>query len=365
MIMKLTEKRKKRIDKVAKLYGIPSIYPYSKKVAQIILTTLLAVLLTVSVIGFPILLIKDCAEDNVTTAYAEETYTTPNLTYGYVEFNVSFPLYYGVSGTPYYIYDSKDLIFRMYDDRVELYNPSNRSFTPVILSSGNSYSGYSSLEFFTLIYDNGLVPSTRVTSYQCIVSSPQYNQYPSQLLSLINSVSVYSTSTDLTVVFNGSLSYQFVLEYPSVYNSVRYTALDFGVLDENNLLYSANIVSGQYFYDLGYEGGKDTNFQNGYNDGLRDGKEQGIEIGREQVESTIPQIKNEEFTKGYNKAVDDLGSPYTFDRLLDSIFYAPLKAISSVLNFEILGVNVYNLVNALFTLMLVIIVVKIVFVFIS
>ena len=50
---------------------------------------------------------------------------------------------------------------------------------------------------------------------------------------------------------------------------------------------------------------------------------------------------------------------FTFSKLMDSIAFAPIKTLYSILNFEILGVNVFDFLTALLTLGLALMILKI------
>lgn len=93
----------------------------------------------------------------------------------------------------------------------------------------------------------------------------------------------------------------------------------------------------------------------------------------------IDAIYNTGYNSGYNKATEDLydtrynagyqngyiqgvaeSNEYSFVGLLNAVFYSPLKAFVSMLNFEILGVNILTFVTALLTLAVVTTLIKVV-----
>lgn len=79
-----------------------------------------------------------------------------------------------------------------------------------------------------------------------------------------------------------------------------------------------------------------SKYEEGYKKGYKDGQEYGEFIGE---------------NKGYIDGVND-SNEYTFTSLLDAVFYAPLKTFISIFNFEILGVNVLNIVTFVLTVLL-------------
>lgn len=82
-----------------------------------------------------------------------------------------------------------------------------------------------------------------------------------------------------------------------------------------------------------------------------DGKEEGEAIGYQNGYNTG-------YNKGYSEGTNDKNT-YTFSKLMDSIAFAPIKTLYSILNFEILGVNVFDFLTALLTLGLALMILKI------
>lgn len=106
------------------------------------------------------------------------------------------------------------------------------------------------------------------------------------------------------------------------------------------------VTSADANYSLGYSQGFTAGETTGYSTGYDAGKTEGQSIG---------------YTTGYGagKAYGlALGSDYTFMSFFSAIFDAPIQALTGLLNFEILGVNLFNFVTALFTLGLILALVK-------
>lgn len=106
------------------------------------------------------------------------------------------------------------------------------------------------------------------------------------------------------------------------------------------------VISADANFSLGYAQGFTAGETSGYNTGYDTGLTEGREIG---------------YTTGYGAGKADglaLGSDYTFMSLFSAIFDAPIQALTGLLNFEILGINLYNFVTALFTLGLILALIK-------
>lgn len=105
-------------------------------------------------------------------------------------------------------------------------------------------------------------------------------------------------------------------------------------LDSRTYYLSTNIDSSSADYQQGYLDGENS----GYDEGYKNGKLVGYE-------------------DGFNNGVASAGD-YTFISLLGAVIDAPIQALNGFLNFELLGFNMFNFVSALFTLCLIIVVVK-------
>lgn len=82
-----------------------------------------------------------------------------------------------------------------------------------------------------------------------------------------------------------------------------------------------------------------------------DGKQEGEAIGYQNGYNTG-------YNKGYSEGTNDKNT-FTFSKLMDSIAFAPIKTLYSILNFEVLGVNVFDFLTALLTLGLALMILKI------
>lgn len=77
--------------------------------------------------------------------------------------------------------------------------------------------------------------------------------------------------------------------------------------------------------------------------------------GRDSVD--IDSIKSQAFNKGKQAGIES-ANKYTFSALVSSVVDAPIKAITGLLNFEIFGVNLKSFMLSLFTIAVVIAIVK-------
>lgn len=89
-------------------------------------------------------------------------------------------------------------------------------------------------------------------------------------------------------------------------------------------------------------------YQNGYNDGFGVGKANGFSDGFKSGKAS-----------GYNEGLN-AANQFTFFSLISAVVDAPINAFSSLFNFDILGVNILSLLTGLFTLLLVVVVIKLI-----
>lgn len=133
------------------------------------------------------------------------------------------------------------------------------------------------------------------------------------------------TSVSGTNAETASVSVELYRAPASQYDFVQY-GFDSGngLQDSQNLFLASPNSYGtlQAQYDAGYNAGEKQGFDQGYRRGRNDG------------------------------AAD--ANEYTFMNLLNSVFYAPIHALYSLLNFEIFGVNVYSVVTGLMSAFVVI-----------
>lgn len=101
-----------------------------------------------------------------------------------------------------------------------------------------------------------------------------------------------------------------------------------------------------YNYGAGYNDAEGSAYDVGYNAGVDAGYSQGYDVG-----------VNDGYHNGYGVGVND-SNQYTFYNLFGAVLDAPVKVFSDLFNFELLGVNLLGLITGLFTLAVVIVIIK-------
>ena len=97
--------------------------------------------------------------------------------------------------------------------------------------------------------------------------------------------------------------------------------------------------------------------QNGYDAGFN----AGVISVKSQYESQLDAVKESARQKGFaeaQKMFDNGNTDYSFFGLISAVIDAPIKAIRGLLNFDILGVNMFAFVTSLFSLAVVLMIVK-------
>lgn len=151
----------------------------------------------------------------------------------------------------------------------------------------------------------------------------------------------------------GSFTLSFALLTDFLFPSYTYyTSFSFGNQYENgyNSGYSDGVIAGRdegytngynQGYDIGYASGNNIGYDNGYKVGQTDGYNNGYNVGNTDGYNTG-------FSAGVASAND-----YTFLGLIGAVFDAPIRAITGLLSFDVLGFNMRNFVLSLFTLCIV------------
>lgn len=98
-------------------------------------------------------------------------------------------------------------------------------------------------------------------------------------------------------------------------------------------------------YDAGYSNGVTAGSNSGYNSGYSTGRGEGYNIG---------------YGAGYNAGASD--SQYTFVSLIGAVFDAPVQGFTGMFNFDVLGVNLKDFLLGLFSVAIVITIIKFVMV---
>lgn len=123
-------------------------------------------------------------------------------------------------------------------------------------------------------------------------------------------------------------------------NSIEnWSIQDFSSL-QNCILYDAS--NSAVFYNQGYQVGKSDGLTEGELIGFDKGFDEGYQVGK---------------NAGYNQGLDNANN-YTFISLLGAVVDAPIQAISGLLNFNILGMNMSNFFFGLMTIGLIIFIIR-------
>ena len=122
--------------------------------------------------------------------------------------------------------------------------------------------------------------------------------------------------------------------------------------DASNIHYSLSIDR----YKLGYKDGYNIGFNSGKEEGKTEGYNQGKSEGYN--EGKI-EGHTEGYNEGYAKGLADANN-YTFFSLIGAIIDAPIQYFQSLFDFTILGVNIKGLLLALFTLCVILVIVRLV-----
>ncbi len=147
------------------------------------------------------------------------------------------------------------------------------------------------------------------------------------------------------------------------FNYVRYTDVNGGTFTVsffvNDLIIEEDLLSYRIYYldnpanfsdsesyNYGYKAGYTDGYRNGDSTGKANGYASGYNTGL-----------TEGYNSGYNVGVSD-SNQYSFYNLFGAVLDAPVKVFSGLFNFELLGINLLGLITGLFTLAVIIIIIK-------
>ena len=194
-----------------------------------------------------------------------------------------------------------------------------------------------------------------------------YYHFNPEELSFLISREVYSVSVQLAFLFNEFSqisSYYFV---DSVDNTIFEDSIDyteeyyFNTLNSDSLvlLYNTFLLSDFYndldlylYYLNGYEYAYDIGYNEGYDEGREVGYDEGYLTGVEEIDQDA--IYHEGFLAGQKDNINQ----NAFKTLFNAILNAPYNIFSGLLEFEILGVNLFSLFSFIFTTILILTIIK-------
>ena len=277
-------------------------------------------------------------------------YTITNVFDGRYQRQSAF-YYYDADGS-FSVYDFSNI---GYNQRYYIYAVRSRDLPYYLLPDGSTYVGFE----ITYEYDTAIPQDNYDLTIECVEPinvnlwfTFENGQTLRQQFSLLeqNSTYDYSLTTANVINYGDVVSFGFSIEN----RTARTTGYnDTSIAQSDALLYNQGYNLG---YDNGYLLGKheatvDLNEQalnKAKNDGEKIGFDKGYVIGKE-----------DGYGKGYNEGYE-LGSNGTdFNAVFLSAVQAPITALTGLLNFEIFGVNMSTFVYALFTLCLIVTVIKV------
>lgn len=156
------------------------------------------------------------------------------------------------------------------------------------------------------------------------------------------------TSTVMKVDDN---TYQYFIDLTSVRDDERILEVWILFTGYNIITASYDVRTTDVQYNLGFDYGYDVaynNFVENYEEFLQEQYNKGVAYG-----------KSVAYNEGYNAGAE-ASNQFTFARLLTSAIDVPINTFKSLFNFEILGVNLTNFFFSLFTISLVLAIIKLI-----
>lgn len=152
------------------------------------------------------------------------------------------------------------------------------------------------------------------------------------------------------ISFNDStFGFKFSYAIPVEYNSSLNT-----ITNRPMLYYSYR----NYYYNQYQVGTENDYYKQGFEDGKQEGVQEGLNTG---YTEGVADGRTAGYNEGFNAGVLDSNN-YSFLGLMGAVVDAPIQAFTGLFNFEILGVNMKDFLAGLFTICLVILVVRFVLV---
>ena len=277
-----------------------------------------------------------------------------------------------------YLWNNGDYVIYTFNSINYYFDKSNYSWYPFLV--GNLSYGSSVFVIDGSIYsyyDNYLT-----------VYSDAYNNFRSTGVSLnISNFDTYYLWSDGTDTYHSNYDtgthYVFnktTLQWDPITSNINFSGYDTFTID-GLVIGNTHILPVTYYdngysngYDLGYDNGYDDGFDTAenvnYDDGYADGYDKGNSDGYDNGYSTgydtgLSQGNSTGYdngylvgyNNGYNEGIND-SNTYTFNNLFGAVLDAPVKVFSSLLNFNFLGVNLLSFITGLFTLAVIILIVK-------
>lgn len=261
----------------------------------------------------------------VTKVLVDEVTTTSNLTATARDYDLSFDSQLPSYATTGIIYQYANL---------------GGSYTLAFASYSHPY--VSGTDYFTPLGNtlaDGQYPVFKVQLVYSIGGNTfKFESYPG---CVFNGRATFSSSISTFTCFD-SYSRSFSQSVSSV--SVNCLGSSFFIADGANDLYQNGYNNG---YAVGYgkgtatglDNGKEQGYQSGYSQGVADGYQQGYTTGYQESGSFLSQLGG----------------------LIGNVVMLPVNVIMSVLDFNVLGVNISSVVKSLITIVLVLFIIRLIF----
>lgn len=273
-----------------------------------------------------------------------------SLTNSYLNFNVvnnnqNFKYYSNLGFSNVYLYkDSQFNSYYMRDTSSTLsYNGYNLYFSLHYNEKNvfDSYSNYINEDFEELVNAIDTLFITFDFEYNSLLTGYKYSGYINSFKILFNDFSIlnkYIPQMLSVEIFVLTDNLEFIQNYISIGSYVEYNNIQ--DLDAYYLGYNKGYADGKignYDYDIESNPDYMLGYTNGYEYGYLKGYKQGFNEGQKLTESNLNDLTN----------------------LFATILDFPFKFISNLLNFELFGINIFNIVKFFFTLLLIGFVIKI------
>lgn len=220
----------------------------------------------------------------------------------------------------------------------------------------------------------GVILNSKLYSYNTTTKEINYN----------NNFNLYfmydyidSSNYNSSTYFNGNVkkiiygSYKdkgsyFKNEYTGITESIlnsKYNFISYIDVNDNNvniiIPLDSNYDNDYYtFHTIFLTGGISDSYSNGYNNGYLDGYNNGYNDAKSPYYNKgYFDGKKYGYETGYNKGINE-SNDYTFLGLISACIDAPITYFTSLFNFELLGVNISSFLTAIFTLCIIVTVVR-------
>lgn len=221
-----------------------------------------------------------------------------------------------------YLTYSSDYMFGIYSTT---YNSSSCEFSsslysPLLFycSSQDIFIPFYCFVDYTSDYSTDSIPSLNMTYYSFIISSSSFcSSYSDDVISFLNT----NYGQYYICSFVDTAGFRYNLAFPIFYSGSLNSNYSDSLFIESRY-YSISSFSDDFKYNKGYSDGLADNQQNIYNQGYLAGRIIG-------------------YGEGHTDGVND-SNTYTFTGLIGAVIDVPVKTILGLLDFEILGVNLFG-----------------------